>query len=226
MVFGQDPKPSAGISYHDYRLKPTVPPYGLARVKAMIQKIKSDEEDNEALTAKEYESLSFREKFTYHMIHAESYSQNCDYIPPPPNEQNKIFAYLPDAFEEFQWSDRQSTFLATNRDSVIDLMKQSITRSKRVGVNFKQAILEINAKEMIPFLIDVYRKNKTVRDLDILTVFLLLMKENEYEPFLVSGSYRKLYSDESSYQSYLNYNKANEDLIIKRAMDFYDATRK
>ncbi|MDP4263277.1 MAG: hypothetical protein Q8941_12185 [Bacteroidota bacterium] len=213
-------------AYHDYRLKPTVPPYGLVKIKALIQKIKSDEEDNEALSPKLYEALSFREKFTYNMIHAESYSQNCDYMPPQPNEQIKIFAYIPDAFNEFQWSDRQLTFLATNRDSVIALMEGSITRSKRVGVNFKHAILEINAKEMIPFLITIYKGNKTMRDLDILTLFLQMMKENEYGPFIVSGSYRKLYSDESSYRSYLNYNQANEDLIIKRAMDFYNATKK
>jgi len=105
-------------------------------------------------------------------------------------------------------------------------MEGSITRSKRIGVNFKHAMLEINAKEMIPFLITTYKSNKTIKDLDILTLFLEMMKENEYEPFITSGSYRKLYSDESSYESYLNYNKANEDLIIKRIMDFYNGTKK
>jgi hypothetical protein len=93
-----------------------------------------------------------------------------------------------------------------------------------VGVNFKQAILEINAIELIPDLIAVYNEKK--KDLDLLTVMMQLMKEEEYEPFLLSGAYKKLYADEENYQSYLSYNKANEDLIIKRAMEFYNAGKK
>jgi len=106
------------------------------------------------------------------------------------------------------------------------LMKESITRSKRVGVNYKHAILEINAKEMIPFLTTVYNGGTAQKDLDLLTLFLELMKNNEYEPFITSGSYRKLYSDDAGYMSYLNYNKANEELIIKRATEFYNANKK
>jgi hypothetical protein len=213
-------------SYHDYRRRLTVPPYGVVKVKALIPKIKSDDEDNEALSAKDYESLSFREKFTYHMIHAESYSQNCDYIPPPKNEQARIFAYIPDAFEEFAWSERQTKFLSGNRDSVIALMRESMSRTKKAGVNFKQAIVEINAKEMIPDIIATYKANTAVRDLDLLSLLMLLMKDNEYEPFLLSGSYKKLYAEDTSYKSYLDYSKANEELIIKRATDFYNADKK
>src|SRR5437868_13420018 len=87
-------------SYHHYRLRLTVPPYGIARIRALIPKIKSDGEDNEALSAKDYESLSLREKVTYHMSHAESYSQKGDQIAAPKNEKLKIFANIPDAFEE------------------------------------------------------------------------------------------------------------------------------
>ena len=103
-------------------------------------------------------------------------------------------------------------------------MKESVTRTKRIGANFKHAIIEINAKEMIPFLIDTY--NIAKKDLDILTVLMHLMKDNKYEPFLKSASYKKLYSDDSNYMSYLAFNKSNEDLIIKRATDFYNATKK
>ncbi len=211
-------------AYHESRVRPSVPPYGLVKVKELIAKIKVDEEDNEALGKAEYEELSFREKFTYHMIHAESYSQNCDAMPPIQNEQKKIFAYLPDAFDEYDWSDRQTAFLQKNRDSIIALITESMTRSKRIGVNYKHAISQINAKEMIPFLIATY--NLTKKDLDILTLLMQMMKDNEYEPFLMSPYYRKLYSEESDYMSYLNYNKGNEDLIIKKAMEFYNARNK
>jgi hypothetical protein len=211
-------------AYHEYRVKPTVPPYGLVKIKAMIKKIKVDDEDNEVISQQDYDALSFREKFTYHMIHGESYSQNCDAMPPIQNEDKKIFAYIPEAFDEYAWSDRQSTFLRKNRDSVIAIMKESITRSKRMGVNFKQAVLEINAREMIPFLVTMYYEIK--KDHDLLTLMMQLMKDNEYEPFITSGSYRKLYGDESNYAAFLNFTKGNEDLIIKRATDFYNAGKK
>jgi hypothetical protein len=85
--------------------------------------------------------------------------------------------------------------------------------------------LEINAREMIPDIIATYRAGK-VKDLDLLTVLMQLMKDNEYEPFLLSGSYKKLYAEETSYKTYLNYSKGNEDLIIKRSTDFYNAIKK
>lgn len=211
-------------AYHVYRTRPTVPPYGLAKVRALIRQLSPDENDTEALKTEVYNSLSLREKFTYVMIHGESYSQNCDAMPPIQEEHKKIFANLPEAFNEYAWSDRQSGFLKKNRDSVMSLMKESITRSKRVGVNFKHAMVEVNAIEMIPFIIDSYRLIK--KDLDLLTVLMILMKENEYEPFIVSGSHRKLYSEDASYDAFLNFSKGNEDLIIKRAMDFYNGSKK
>ncbi|HEY6504331.1 MAG TPA: hypothetical protein VIZ28_10180, partial [Chitinophagaceae bacterium] len=209
------PASRESAAYHEYRIKITMPPYGLSKIKALIAKIEVDDEDTEALEPGVYNALSLREKFTYHMIHAESYSQDSDPMPPIQDEHKKIFAHLPVAFDEYNWSDRQSAFLKRNRDSVIALMKESITRTKRVGLNFKHAIIEINAKEMIPLLITAY--NATKKDLDILTLLMLLMKENEYEPFLVSASYKKLYSADSGYLSYLSYNNSNEDLVIKRA---------
>jgi len=77
---------------------------------------------------------------------------------------------------------------------------------------------------MIPLLINIY--NVTKKDLDILTLLMSLMKDNKYEPFLKSPSYKKLYSNDSMHTSFLNYNKGNEDLVIKRATGFYNTTKK
>ena len=211
-------------AYHDYRAENSEPSFGLKKVQTLIKKIKSDDEDNEKLDQKNYSSLTLREKFTYHMIHGESYSQNCDAMPPIQDEHKKIFAQLPDAFGEYAWSDRQVNFFKNNRDSVIKFMEELILKDNRVGVNFKNAIVEMNAKEMIPFLIQTY--NAAKKDRDILTVLLLLMKQNKYKPFLVSTSYKKLYGDDADYQSYLNFNTANEELIIKRVTDFYNGHKK
>jgi hypothetical protein len=213
-------------AYSELRRRLTRPPDGIKKVLAMIDKIKDDPDNNAVLSMSDYNSLSLREKFTYNVIHAESYSQNCQTMPLIKGEDTKIFAYLPEAYGEFAWSERQTKFFSANRDSVIKFMRESMGRTKRAGINFKQVMLEINAREMIPDIIATYRANKKVQDLDMLTVLMNLMKDNEYEPFLISGSYKKLYAPETSYKSYLKYSQSNEDLIIKRAMAFYNAEKK
>lgn len=207
-------------AYHTYRLKSSVPPYGLTKVKALIAGIKADEDNfTEALSNKAYLGLSLREKFTYHMIHGEAYSQNCDATPPILNEDKKVFGNLPDAFNERSWSERQDNFLVSNRDTVMALIRESVIRSKRMGVNYKTAVVNVNGRELIPFLVSTY--NTDQKDRDILTVLMLLMKKNEYKPFMTSASCIKLYGKNSDYGSSIDFNKANEALIINRATAFY-----
>lgn len=211
-------------AYHEFRVTLATPPYGLAKVKKLVSGIKEDGDGNMKLSPKIYQALSLREKFTYHMINFEAYAQICDAMPPIQDEEKKIFGHLPSWYEDYGWDDRQLKFFIANRDSVMKLMKECIQKNNQVGLNFKKVMVEINATEMIPFLITVY--NTTKKDRDILTVFMLLMHDNNYEPFMVSTSNRKLYGQESDYQSYLTYNKANEDLIIQRATDFYNGIGK
>jgi hypothetical protein len=217
---------SKASAYHEWRTRLTVPPYGIEKIRALIGKIKPDSENNEELKAADYNALSMREKFTYNMIHAESYCRECTMAAPAKDEDKKIYADLAGAYRGFAWSERQTKFFSANRDSVIEFMKESMGRTKRAGVNFKQCMLEINAREMIPDIIATFKANKKVKDLDLLTVLLNLMKDNEYEPFLVSGSYKKMYAAETSYKTYLNDSQPNEDLIIKRATDFYIGDKK
>jgi hypothetical protein len=217
-------------AYHEFRFKSTTPPYGLAKVKSLISKIKKNDDDgSEILNPKLYQGLSLREKFTYHMIHAESYDQNCGGEPPVQDEQTKIFANTAGVFESegetaIFWSDRQSNFFKNNRDTVITLIKESSQRSKHMGTNYKQVLIDINAKEMIPFIIDMYNTDK--KDHDLLTLLMILMKDNKYAPFEASATYKKLYGDDAMYSSYINFNSANEQLIIKRATDFYNGLKK
>lgn len=209
----------------EMRSKMTIPPYGLTKVKALIAKI-IPQEDNEttdasinAITATDFSRLSLREKFTYTMIHAELYAQNCAIPEYQTQVEKKIFGTLLDGFNETSWSQRQTGFLNENRDSVMKLIQESVIRSKRMGVNYKHALAEINAWEMIPFIID-YAK-KTPKDKDALTLLMLLMKRGEYQEFTTSTSFTKLYGENSNYYAYLNYNKENEALIFKRALNYY-----
>jgi hypothetical protein len=213
-------------AYHQERMTITFPPYGFSKVNDLISKIKESYDETNALDSKVYTGLSLREKFTYNMIHGESYSQICDAMPPIQDEQKKIFGYLPDMFGEYNWSARQKDFFAEHKDSVIAIMKESIARTNKIGLNYKQAIIEMNAVSLIPLLLEIYKKNTTRKDLDILTMCMLLMKKNKDGAFLKSASYKKLYSEDSDYLAYLNYNKANEDLIIQRVTAFYNAHNK
>jgi len=216
-------------AYREFRAQPSVPPYGLSKVKALIAKIKpqSDEDNSDMgispLPQKEYDALSLREKFTYTMIHPEMYAQNCAIFVPQTNEDQKIFGYLISWMNEETWSDRQLQFLLQNRDSAMAIIKESVTRSKRMGVNYKDALVEINAWEMIPFLISYYRENK--KDKDVLTTLMLLMKKGNYADFIKSMSYKNLYSVESNYESSMSFNKANEDLTIQRAQAYFNSKK-
>jgi hypothetical protein len=202
------------------------PPFGLDKIKKLVAGLKKVDDTSggdgstEALDDKTYASLSLDEKFTYHMINLESYTQMCDILPLRTDEDHRIYGKLPDLTGENQWSDRQTQFLKDNRDSVMALMKPLIVKNGRVGDNFKEAIMEINGKEMIPSLIAAYNVKK--RDHYILTMLMMLMKDNNYPEFMRSSSCKKLYDVMDEYSAFLTYNQANEDLIIKRATNFYN----
>lgn len=217
----QKPPSDASYKYREMRTKITIPPYGIAKVKALIKGIQ-DKDDVYAITFKQWQGLSLREKFTYCMVNPEIYSQNCDGFPEV-DEEKKIFAQLPIGDREQRLSERQFNFLKDNRDSVIALVTESITRTGYIGLNYKEVLFELNAVKLIPTIIGIY--NKTKKDGDILTLLNLLMKRNEYLPFMESTSYKKLYEGDS-YSASINYNSANEELIIKRATDFYQSTLK
>lgn len=213
------------LAYHAYRTKITRPPYGLEKILALIKKTRGDEEDNVVLSPKIYDELSFREKFTYNMVHGESFDQNCDGGLFDKDEAKKIYAVLPGAFNDQLWTHRQKQFFKDYHDSVVALMTASIERTHRIGANFKCVIEDINATEMIPLLISTYNIEK--KDHDVLTLLMLLMLNNKYQPFMASASYRKLYADkESRWKTWLNFNSANEALILQRATDFYNGLPK
>src|SRR5262249_48944053 len=162
------------------------------KVKALIKSIKTDSEENRRLPDKKYNALSFNEKFTYVMLHGEDFSQNCDMMPGFIDEEKKIFSYFPGAFDDTaMWSERQAAFVKNNLTRVIGLIRQTIETRHRVGVNLKQAIIVMNAWELIPDVLAVYKRDH--KDHDILTLCNRLMVENKFPTFLKSATYKKLY---------------------------------
>jgi hypothetical protein len=109
-------------------------------------------------------------------------------------------------------------------------MKEDIIRTNRIGLNYKTVMVDINATSMIPFLIDFYKKER--KDRDILTVLMLFMENAQYPEFFASTGRAKLYGksdvdgEAAYYSRFLVLNKANEDLIMQRATNFYNGLKK
>ena len=199
------------------RYSMTTPPYGLEKVEKIVHTDSAKEK---------YEALSLREKYTYNMIYGETYSQNCSgsYTYRDGDADKKIFGFLPLLFFERTWSDRQLAFFKNNKDSVIAFMAKDIRDQKVMGLNCKHVIVDIDAVSMIPLLISVYKLQK---DHDILTVLMLLMKRDNYAPFMSSVDYNKVYAGtEKSYETALEFNAANEAFVIRQATDFYHGLSK
>jgi hypothetical protein len=229
-IFAQEmegPKPSAeSRKYAVFRNSSTEPTYGLAKVKALVAKVKEDQDYNRRLSEKAFNALSFEEKFTYVMIHGEDFSQNCDMMPQIVDEHKKIFAFTPSPFyEEATWSDRQTGFLKNNRTKVIGLVRNTIKSRGRAGANLKQVIIQLSAVELIPDLVALY--NRDHKDHDILTVFMNLMVDAKYKPFMATPTYKKMYADENtSYKEFLMATPANQKLVIGQATAFYKSWKK
>lgn len=208
--------------YRAYRLQFTEPSFALAKVKAIIARIKSKPDqggDGEWLATPAWNSMSPPEKFTYCMIHGEVSTQVCDVPPWLTDEEHKIFGQLTGFANEQSWSDRQRAFLKGHRSEVVRLMRTTIREKGRVGVNLKSAISDLGLYELIPDLTSIYRKDR--KDQDILTVLLLLMEEGKDKPFLTSITYGKLYGKDANFASYIVANRANQDLTMQRAMAYY-----
>lgn len=225
-IANADLNPSkSALAYRKYREALTQPTYGLKKVKALISKIKLGPDNELELDAKSYQSLSFKERFTFNLIHGEAYSQNCDAMPIFEKEAERIFGHIPGPLaDERSWSERQRAFFTENRAETLKLLKETIKIRKRAGANIKNLILELNAVELIPDLISVYKVKRV--DHDVLTTLNLLMLENKFQPFISSTTYQKLYGPQSNYLGFIEANKANQELVISRAKAFFESRKK
>lgn len=197
----------------------TDPLYSLSKIKAMIVKIKRDEDDNRRLSDRAFNGLTSKEKFSYVLLHGEDFSQNCEPMPQVADEHKKIFRYFPSPFgDEAVWSDRQRAFLDNNPTKVIDMLKETLAKRQRVGTNLKQTVAYVKAKSLIPQIKAIYLKDH--KDHDILTLFMLMMDDAKYKPFLSSTIYKTIYSEEASWQATIPFNKANEKTILDLATRF------
>jgi len=197
----------------------SMPPYGSKKIDSLLAK-QAKEYFAGKLADSDYNALTLRDKFAYCMIHPESYAQICSSLPAMESDSGRLFAQLPVTPGEFHISERQTLFLEHNKDSVIALMQECINDQGHIGLNFKHAIVTTNAIKLIPLIITTYNFSRS--DHDLLTVLMILMKNNSYKKFEATALCSSLYNNaSSSYKSYVNFTYKDEALIIKLATSFY-----
>jgi hypothetical protein len=218
----------------------TEPSFGLQKIKALINSArdsklkemhssKGDTSDilfifPTPLSEEVYSTLSLREKFTYNMISPESYWQNCTFTFSSWSD-NQIPAQLPLVSNMYNWSARQIKFFQANKDSIIEFIRLDGQPGRHLGLNDKTVIVYVNATAMIPLLQKCYR---TTKDCQILTALMLLMKDNQYAPFMQSDLFKQLYvgSLHQMYRNATDRNKDNEAFILGQATNFYNELSK
>lgn len=217
---------SFSYSKKDHR-QPSVPQYGFEKIKRLIAATKKTTKDNffnRPISALAFDSLTLREKFTYSMIHPESYLQNCSYYDNL-NEQGKIYRRLTPGYNENTLSKRQRGFLQQNRDSVLVWVKEFFIKNKTIGINLKQAITEVNGWEAIPLLTSNYKANKS--DGHVLTTLIMLMKNGGFEKFLKSPIHEELYAKgKRIYFATIDHNKDNERFLLKTSGEYFEKCNK
>ncbi|HEY6901894.1 MAG TPA: SUMF1/EgtB/PvdO family nonheme iron enzyme [Puia sp.] len=215
---GSDKEPSftAIRSYHGARGVRSVYNYHLDKIRKLLANApaKKQEWEPARISNEAYSNLSLHEKFTYNIDNEESFTQICSITSFTGEE---LFAWL--LMEEMgsNFSERQRTYFKENRDSVIRWMKEGIAADGgKIGLNYKRLIVDLNAKEMIPFIISHYKG-----DHDVLTVLMLLMKAGNYAPFIKLELYKDLYErPQSMRSSYVPFTPPSEQLILKEAKNF------
>lgn len=209
------------------RLKNSIPSYNLSKIEKLISKLSSmngielNEYNDRYLSEKDFDKLTIKEKFTYTMVYPEIKSSSEDMDSLAIYEENKIFGKLPTSVNDPRWSARQKKFLKQYRKNIQEFIRETSLKNQFMGLNFKKALLEINAIESIPFLVDFYNSTDK-NDKDLLTVLMLLVKKGKYYPFVRSNVYRQLYNDDVNSQvSCIDYSDINEEYILKTAHNYY-----
>lgn len=211
-------------SYQKWLEQKAVSPFKTPKVAKIIRDFgKSQNEENQEISEEQFNKFTFEEKFNYTLWHPENYEQNCDPNGAAIYKLTKIYGYISDCFQEMGFSEKQINFLKENKVKVFDVIKKDAATSGRIWCNYKWAIVYLEAYDQIPFIIDVY-KNGGRKDNDLLALLCYLMNSAEYQPFLKSPMYKKLYMGEMT--GTIENNKANQDLIIARAMAFYKSKQK
>ena len=151
-------------------------------------------------------------------------------LPNPPSQpsptENQLYGFLNINNDGLMMSDRQLMCLKTIRKYVMNSIKVDAELKGYLPLNYKSVIIDLNAVEMIPWLVDFFKRKTKEKDGDILTIFFNLMVVNKYPPFMKSISYQWLFVPSDRRPNSIIFNSANAKLTIERAMGLYSLKQK
>ena len=175
------------------------------------------------------QQLSPYERYLYCVAKPESFNQNC-YNPeddeeggggyPVVDTKPQLHGYFP-MENEFSLSGRQLDLLAKDRTATFGFIKEDVRRFGILTTNQKEALVHLNAVELIPWLVDYFKNTTKQQDSDVLVLFFQLMRDNRYPPFMTSRTYAKVYGYGPDHTGFIYLNQPNIDLTIERAMGLF-----
>ena len=145
---------------------------------------------------------------------------------PPSPAEDQLYGFLDINNDGLMMSDRQLMCLKTIRNYVMNSIKVDAELKGYLPLNYKSVIIDLNAVEMIPWLVDFFKRKTKEKDGDILTIFFNLMVVNKYPPFMKSISYQWLFVPSDRRPNSIIFNSANAKLTIERAMGLYSLKQK
>ena len=145
---------------------------------------------------------------------------------PPSPAEDQLYGFLDINNDGLMMSDRQLMCLKTIRNYVMNSIKVDAELKGYLPLNYKSVIIDLNAVEMIPWLVDFFKRKTKEKDGDILTIFFNLMVVNKFPPFMKSISYQWLFVRSDRRPNSIIFNSANAKLTIERAMGLYSLKQK
>ena len=187
---------------------------------------------NHDLSSAEFNLLSLHEKIEYSLFYPASYHQICSFMKPLSSDyQNFIHAYLLIELGERRRSEKQRKVLTLNRNMTVKILSECLFSTNFLGRLEKSVIQELNAYECIPGLIEIFKKNK---DTELLTLCLLLMKNDKFEKLSESKIHETLYADPAhfsigrpyTYYQKIPKNEENINIVLSLAEEYYELKMK
>lgn len=195
-----------------------------AKLEEMLRKNAGNKKESSGmLSDKDLAALDVAGLIVFAHQHPERYLQSCSIYSKELTYNTKIHSALPRKGEGFYMSERQFKALEANRDSVLLLFNRCFEHASALPDDYKYTICDLSGYECIPSLKQMIGRQET-KDTYILTVFMLLMKNDNYAPFLASDLYKKLYNEDQEDHQYdmtVPVSKKNYDEIMSFAGAYY-----
>ena len=199
--------------------------------KGLIQRkvgiVQDNTELNTLISDAMFRSFTEEEKFAFCIAYPENFYQNCAGVATTFNnlKTKRLYGYLSTG-DGYMLSPRQDSCLQSIRNYLMNAIKQDAEVKGYLPKNYKQALISIDAVEMIPWLVDFFKRKTKEKDGDILTIFFQLMVNHQYPPFMQSKSYQWLFVYSETRPNSIEFNSANGKLTIERVMGLYSSIQK